>query len=76
LGGYEVTTVRLGGLDTQGAGSCAGQPFDIVLADGQGRALSQRSGTTPSSGVTFSVDIIDAHVLVSDVASVHVTLLG
>ncbi|MEA2522616.1 MAG: hypothetical protein QOI81_2262 [Actinomycetota bacterium] len=76
LADYGVRAARVTGMDAAAAARCAGMRFKLALSDAFGRSLSQVRGAVPTSTGTFAVDLADAHVAASDVASVHVTIGG
>ena len=76
LGEYGVTAVIVSGLDTGAPATCAGKHFQVTVADDQGNALSETSGTVPMSGAAFVGDLAGVSVRASAVASVSVTISG
>lgn len=74
LGGYVASVVIVSGVDIDGPTGCAGQRFQIALADRQGNALSQTSGIVPMSGTSFSEDLSGADVPASRVVSISVLI--
>jgi hypothetical protein len=76
LADYGVRAATVAGMDAATAARCAGMHFKLALSDAVGKPLSQMRGVVPTSAGAFTVDLAEAHVRASDVASVHLTIGG
>lgn len=68
--GYDPGTVTVSGLTS----ACYSMPFRITLSNGSGTSLGEVTGTTPSSGTTFTASFttVDA----SQVANISLVISG
>ena len=64
--GYQTSTVTVTGL----ASTCYSKPYKVTLYDGSGASLGEGTGTTPSSGTSFSASITASAANVAGVAVV------
>src|SRR5437870_12511482 len=73
LPGYKVGIVTVNGLDTT-AGKCPSKAFKITLTNSSNTSLGEVTGTTPSSGTSFTADLTSPNVSAAAVADVHVVI--
>ena len=74
---YKVGIVTVSGLDTS-SGHCGSKSYKVTLT-GRGAAnasLAETTGTTPSSGTTFSPDFTSSNVNAASVTGIHVVISG
>jgi hypothetical protein len=76
LADYGVRAATVSGIGGATAAGCLGRRFDLALSDAAGKQLSHVRGIVPISTGSFDVDLADAHVAASNVASVHLTIGG
>jgi hypothetical protein len=69
--GYTVGTVTVTGL----AATCYTKPYKVTLATTAGASLGEATGTTPSSGTSFSVTFSPA-VSAASVTGISVVISG
>lgn|SRR5437016_5166041 len=72
---YKVGVVTVSGLDTT-AGHCASKSFKVTLTNSSSTSLGEVTGTTPSSGTTFTADFSSQGVSASAVANIHIVISG
>ncbi len=72
---YKVGVVTVSGLDTT-AGHCASKSFKVTLTNSSNTSLGEVTGTTPSSGTTFTGDFSSQNVSASSVTNIHVVISG
>ena len=70
--GYKVGVVTVSGL----ASTCYTKSFRIALVNSSNTSLGEVTGTTPSSGSTFTADFSSSSVSAATVTGVHVTIAG
>jgi uncharacterized membrane protein (UPF0136 family) len=70
--GYKVGVVTVGGL----ASTCYSKSFRITLVNSSNTSLGEVTGTTPSSGTSFTADFTSSNVSAASVTGVHVLLTG
>jgi len=75
LPGYIVGVVTVNGLDTT-AGHCASKAFKVDLINSANTSLGQVTGTTPSSGTSFTADFTSSNLSAANVAGIHVLITG
>jgi len=71
LPGYSVGTVTVTGL----ASTCYSKPYKITLAGAASASLGEATGTTPSSGTSFSATFSPA-VSAASITAVSVVISG
>jgi hypothetical protein len=76
IDGYGVGSVRIEGLDTTSRISCASRSFELTLSGTSNSSLAEVTGTTPSSGSGFSVDLSGEHLAVRSVEGFHPVIDG
>lgn len=74
--GYKVGIVTVTGLDTTSGTNCASKSFRITLTGTSNASLGEVTGTTPSSGTSFTADFTSSTVSAASVQGVHVTITG
>jgi len=72
LPGYQVGVVTVSGLQS----GCYSKSFRVLLSNGSNTSLGEVTGTTPSSGTTFTADFTSSNVAAANVANVNVTIAG
>jgi hypothetical protein len=70
--GYKVGVVTVSGL----ASTCYSKSFRVTLANSSNTSLGEVTGTTPSSGSTFTADFTSSNVSAAGLAGVHVLIAG
>ena len=71
LPGYSVGTVTVSGL----ASTCYSKPYKITLAGAASASLGEATGTTPSSGTSFSATFSPA-VSAASITALSVVISG
>jgi hypothetical protein len=74
--GYKVGVVTVSGLDTGSSPNCASKSFRIALTNSSNASLGEVTGTTPSSGTTFTADFTSGNVSAANVTGIHIVLSG
>jgi hypothetical protein len=74
--GYKVGVVTVNGLDTTSGTNCATKSFKITLTGASNASLAEVTGTTPSSGTSFTADFTSSNVADSNVSGIHVAITG
>jgi hypothetical protein len=74
---YKVGVVTVSGLDTS-SGHCATKSYKVTLTGpgASNASLAEVTGTTPSSGTTFSPDFTTSNVNAASVTGIHVVISG
>lgn len=72
---YKVGILTVTGLDTT-AGKCPSKAFKITLTNSSSTSLGEVTGTTPSSGTSFTADFTASNVSAAAVTNVHVVISG
>jgi hypothetical protein len=72
---YKVGIVTVNGLDT-GAGKCPSKAFKVTLTNASNTSLGEVTGTTPSSGTSFTADFSSSNVSAAAVTNIHVVISG
>ncbi|MEP7060636.1 MAG: hypothetical protein ABI828_07880 [Actinomycetota bacterium] len=74
---YKVGVVTVSGLDT-GAGKCPSKAFKVTLTGpgASNASLGEVTGTTPSSGTTFTADFTSSNVSAASITNIHVVISG
>jgi hypothetical protein len=70
--GYKVGVATVSGL----ASTCYSKSFRITLINGSNTSLGEVTGTTPSSGSSFTADFTSSNVSAASVSGVHVVVTG
>jgi len=70
--GYGVGVVTVNGL----ASTCYSMSFRVTLVNASNVSLGEISGTTPSSGTSFTGDFTSQNVPAANVTGVHVVITG
>jgi hypothetical protein len=70
--GYKVGVVTVTGL----ASTCYSMSFRVSLVNSGNTSLGEVTGTTPSSGSSFTADFTSSNVQAANVAGVHVVISG
>ena len=70
--GYQVGVVTVSGL----ASTCYSMTFKVELVNASNVSLGEVTGTTPSSGATFTADFTPSNVPAANVTGVHVVVTG
>jgi hypothetical protein len=76
LPGYKVGIVTVNGFDSTSTPNCASKAYKITLINGSNTSLGEVTGTTPSSGTSFTADFSSANVSAASVSGVHVVISG
>jgi hypothetical protein len=74
--GYKVGVVTVNGLDTASATNCASKSYRITLTNSGNSSLGEVTGTTPSSGTSFTADFTSSDVSAASVTGIHVVISG
>jgi len=75
--GFRVDSVTFTGLDTTSSPTnCASKAYTVALTGSGNTSLGSASGTTPSSGTSFSVNVASANINEASVLGVHLTISG
>jgi hypothetical protein len=74
--GYKVGVVTVTGLDTTSMTNCASKAFKVTITGTGNASLGQVTGTTPSSGTSFTADFTSNAVAASAVLGVHIAITG
>jgi hypothetical protein len=72
---YKVGIVTVNGLDT-GVGKCPSKAFKVTLTNTSNTSLGEVTGTTPSSGTSFTADFSASNVSAAAVTNIHVVISG
>jgi len=74
---YKVGVVTVSGLDTS-PGHCATKSYKVTLTGpgASNASLAEATGTTPSSGTTFSPDFTTSNVNAASVTGINVVISG
>ena len=72
LPGYQVGVVTVSGLQS----GCYTKSFRVLLSNSSNTSLGEVTGTTPSSGTTFTADFTSSNVSAANVANINVTIAG
>jgi hypothetical protein len=74
---YKVGIVTVSGLDTS-SGHCGSKSYKVTLTGpgASNASLAETTGTTPSSGTTFSPDFTTSNVNAASVTGIHVVISG
>ena len=72
LPGYQVGVVTVSGLQS----GCYSKSFRVLLSNSSNTSLGEVTGTTPSSGTTFTADFTTSNVAAANVANINVTIAG
>jgi hypothetical protein len=70
--GYQVGVVTVNGL----ASTCYSMAFKVELVNSSNASLGEVTGTTPSTGTSFTADFTSANVPAANVAGVHMVITG
>jgi hypothetical protein len=70
--GYKVGLVTVSGLQS----SCYSMPFKVTLVNSSNASLGEVSGTTPSSGSSFTADFGSNNVPAASVTGIHIVITG
>lgn len=71
-GGYDVGVVTVSGLQS----GCFGMSYRIDLTGTSSSSLAELTGTTPSSGTTFTADFTASNILAANVTGIAVVISG
>ena len=74
---YKVGIVTVSGLDTS-SGHCGSKSYKVTLTrpGASNASLAETTGTTPSSGTTFSPDFTTSNVNAASVTGIHLVISG
>lgn len=71
---YKVGVATVSGLT--GSPGCYSMPFKVTLTGASNASLAEVTGTTPSSGTSFTADFTSSNISAANVTGIHVLITG